>query len=53
VALADALYRNVFAGNGARDGAGLLADHALRLHRHLHERPIGPILSGEIDFPDP
>ncbi len=52
-ALAEALYRNVFAGTGSRDGSGLLADHALRLRRHLHERPIGPILSGEIDFPDP
>jgi cytochrome b pre-mRNA-processing protein 3 len=52
-ALADALYRNAFAGTGERGGPSLLAAHALRLRRHLHERPIGPILSGKIDFPDP
>jgi cytochrome b pre-mRNA-processing protein 3 len=51
--LAEALYRNVFAGTGDKDGAGLLAGYALRLRRNLHERPIGPILSGEIGFPDP
>ncbi|MGE4253196.1 MAG: ubiquinol-cytochrome C chaperone family protein [Parvibaculaceae bacterium] len=51
--LAEAIQRNVFAGTGARDGAARLAEHALRLRRHLHERPIGPILSGEIDLPDP
>ena len=51
--LAGALYRNVHAGTGSREGAARLAEHALRLHRHLHERPIGPILSGEIDLPDP
>jgi cytochrome b pre-mRNA-processing protein 3 len=51
--LAEALYRNVFAGTGTRDGAVQLADHALRLSRHLQERPIGPILAGEIDLPDP
>jgi cytochrome b pre-mRNA-processing protein 3 len=52
-ALAEALYRNVFAGSGARDGANRLAAHALALHRHLHECPIRPILAGEIAFPDP
>jgi cytochrome b pre-mRNA-processing protein 3 len=51
--LAAALYRNVFAGTGERDGSSLLALYALRLRRHLQERPIGPILSGEIDFPEP
>jgi cytochrome b pre-mRNA-processing protein 3 len=51
--LAEALHRNVFAGAGESGGPDLLAAHALRLRRHLHERPIGPILSGEIDFPDP
>lgn len=52
-ALTEALGRNIFAGVEAPDGARLLADHALRLYQYLHERPIGPILSGEIDFPDP
>jgi cytochrome b pre-mRNA-processing protein 3 len=51
--LAEAVYRNVFAGTGERQGAVRLADYALRLRRHLHERPIGPILSGAIDLPDP
>src|SRR5262245_39508148 len=51
--LAEALYRNVFAGAGEKGGSGLLAAYALRLRRHLHQRQIGPILSGEIDFPDP
>lgn len=51
--LAEALHRNVFAGAGERGGSALLAGHALRLRRHLHECAIGPILSGEIDFPDP
>jgi cytochrome b pre-mRNA-processing protein 3 len=51
--LTEALYRNIFAGNGPEDGASLLAGHALRLHRDLHGRPIGPILAGEIDFRDP
>lgn len=51
--LAEALDRNVFAGAAEKDGSGLLAGYALRLRRHLHERPIGPILSGEIDFPEP
>jgi hypothetical protein len=51
--LAEVLHRNVFAGAGERGASGLLAGHALHLRRHLHERPIGPILSGEIDFPDP
>jgi cytochrome b pre-mRNA-processing protein 3 len=51
--LAEALYRNVFAGIGERVGSSLLAAYALRLRRHLHGRPIGPILSGRIDFPDP
>jgi cytochrome b pre-mRNA-processing protein 3 len=51
--IAEALYRNVFAGAGDRAGSSRLADYALRLRRHLHQRPIGPILSGEIDFPDP
>ena len=51
--LAEALYRNVFAGTGARDGAVRLAAHALLLSRDLQERPIGPILAGEIDLPDP
>src|SRR5262245_24430098 len=51
--LAKALYRNVFAGTGGREGADRLADHALRLYRYLHECPIEPILSGEIDLPDP
>jgi cytochrome b pre-mRNA-processing protein 3 len=52
-ALAEAFYRNVFAGEGPRDGANRLAAHALAVHRHLHERPIRPILAGEISFPDP
>jgi cytochrome b pre-mRNA-processing protein 3 len=52
-ALSGALHRNIFAGAGAREGADRLAGHALRLRRHLHERPTGPILAGEIDFPDP
>jgi cytochrome b pre-mRNA-processing protein 3 len=51
--LAEALYRNVFAGNGEKEGSDHLAAYALRVRRHLHERPIGPILSGEIDLPDP
>jgi cytochrome b pre-mRNA-processing protein 3 len=51
--LAEALYRNVFAGTGDKGGSGLLAAYALGLRQHLHERPIGPILSGEIGFPDP
>jgi cytochrome b pre-mRNA-processing protein 3 len=51
--LADALYRNVFAGDGEKGGSDHLAAYALRVRRHLHERPIGPILTGEIDFPDP
>lgn len=52
-ALSEALGRNVFAGGGPRDRADRLASHALRLRRHLQERPTGPILAGEIDFPDP
>jgi len=52
-ALAQALHRNVFAGTGAEEGANLLAAYALSLRRHLHESPTGPILSGEIGFPDP
>ncbi len=51
--LGQALYRNVYAGTGAEAGAALLAVYALGLRRHLHERPTGPILSGQIDFPDP
>lgn len=51
--LSQALYRNVFAWSGAEEGASLLAAYALGLRRHLHERPTGPILSGQIDFPDP
>jgi cytochrome b pre-mRNA-processing protein 3 len=51
--LSQALYRNVFAGTGAEEGASLLAAYALRLRRHLHERPTGPILLGQIGFPDP
>lgn len=52
-ALGLAIYRNVFAGAGTETGAVELARYALRLHRHLHERPTGPILSGQVDFPDP
>jgi cytochrome b pre-mRNA-processing protein 3 len=52
-ALAEALHRNVFAGAGPQEVADRLAAHALALHRHLHEGPIGPILAGEISFPDP
>src|SRR5262249_17242205 len=51
--LAESLYRNVFAGGGDRGGSGHLAAYALHIRRHLHERPIGPILLGEIDLPDP
>jgi cytochrome b pre-mRNA-processing protein 3 len=51
-ALGEALHRNVFAGAESRDGADRLAAHALKLRGHLHERPIGPILAGEIAFPD-
>jgi cytochrome b pre-mRNA-processing protein 3 len=51
--LAEALYRNVFAGAGEKSGSGLLAFYAVRLRRDLHQRPIAPILSGKIDFPDP
>jgi cytochrome b pre-mRNA-processing protein 3 len=51
--LAQALYRNVYAGNGTQAGAGLLGEYALRLQRDLNGRPIAPILAGEIDFPDP
>jgi cytochrome b pre-mRNA-processing protein 3 len=52
-ALTQALQRNVFAGESSGPGADALARYALRLHRHLHECPSGPILSGEIDLPDP
>jgi cytochrome b pre-mRNA-processing protein 3 len=51
--VAEALYRNVFAGKGVREGADRLAHYALRIHRDLRGRPITPILGGAIDFPDP
>ncbi len=52
-ALGQAIYRNVHAGTGVREGAEFLAAYALNLRRHLHERPVAPILEGQIDFPDP
>lgn len=52
-ALALAIWRNVFAGEGPEDGARHLAVHGLRLYRHLHECPAGSILAGKVDFPDP
>jgi cytochrome b pre-mRNA-processing protein 3 len=52
-ALAKALHRNVFAGEGSGPGPDLLARHALHLYQHLHQGPTAPILSGQIDFPDP
>lgn len=51
--LRQAIYRNVFAGTGPETGAGELTGYAVRLHHHLHECLTGPILSGQIDFPDP
>lgn len=51
--LAAALGRNVFAGTGAEEGARHLAAYALAALRHLQDRPIEPILSGQLDFPQP
>lgn len=51
--LAEALGRNVFAGAESAAGASLLADYSLTALAHLQERPIGPILSGTIEFPEP
>lgn len=52
-ALGQAIYRNVHAGEGPEEAAGRIADYALEMRRHLHERPTEPILAGQIDFPDP
>lgn len=51
--LAEALARNVFAGVEKPDGAGRLAAYALAALADLQERPIGPILSGTVVFPEP
>ncbi|QIG50912.1 ubiquinol-cytochrome C chaperone [Nordella sp. HKS 07] len=51
--LAEALGRNVFAGTGTAEGVRHLAAYALAVLRHLQERPIEPILSGQLDFPEP
>lgn len=51
--LAEALRRNVFAGADPAAGADQLASYSLRALAHLQERPIEPILSGEMDFPEP
>lgn len=52
-ALSQVLLRNVYAGTAADEGADRLAAHAIGLRRHLQERPTGPILSGQLEFPDP
>jgi cytochrome b pre-mRNA-processing protein 3 len=52
-ALRQAFYRNIFAGTGPEEGAGRIAAYVLRVRRHLHECPTGPILLGELGFPDP
>jgi cytochrome b pre-mRNA-processing protein 3 len=51
--LADALARNVFAGSESGDGPRLLAAYAVAALAHLQERPIEPILSGTVEFPEP
>lgn len=51
--LAQALDRNVFAGAGTEDGPRHLAGYALAGLHYLQERPVEPILSGQINFPEP
>lgn len=51
--LAEALGRNVYAGGENAEGAGHLAAYAVTALAHLHERPIEPILSGTVEFPEP
>lgn len=51
--LAEALGRNVFAGVENAEGARHLAAYAVTALAHLHERPIEPILSGTVEFPEP
>ena len=51
--LAAALGRNVFAGVETGEGAEHLAAYALTTLVHLQERPIEPILSGQVEFPEP
>lgn len=51
--LVEALGRNVFAGAESSEGAGRLAEYSLAALAHLQERPIEPILSGTVEFPEP
>lgn len=51
--LAQALGRNVFAETETDEGPRHLAGYALAVLGHLQERPIAPILSGQVDFPEP
>ncbi|WP_119391586.1 ubiquinol-cytochrome C chaperone family protein [Taklimakanibacter lacteus] len=51
--LAQAIYRNIYAGEGPEAGAGRIAAYALEVRRYLQERPTAPILAGQIGFPDP
>lgn len=51
--LAEALARNVFAGLESGEGPRLLAAYAVAALAHLQERPIEPILSGTVEFPEP
>ena len=51
--LAEALRRNIFAGEGESPGASLLAAYAIRELRHLESQPGSAFLAGRPEFAEP